>query len=483
MTGSSEAAATKWSITSAGSFLNAGTNTLDMNAGELILDADADTSITASTDDQIDIKIAGADDFTFTANTFTAAASSVVALDDGAVATPSLTTTGDLNTGVYFPAADTVGVTAGGTEQFRFGSIEGGANPIGTKNLLLNAGFTVAQRASVTGIGGTNYVYYATDGWTHYGTSSSGRYTASQASAGTTDGPFRYCLKVDVTTADTDVSGNNISAVLQKMEGQNLQHLHWGQTTNDYPLALSFWVKSPKAGTHCVAIYLQEGNDSCTTEYTVDSADTWQYITVDFPSPGSAIGTIDNDANASLWLVFPLMATGTYQSTADAWQTGTEGYATSNQQNLLDNTGNDFFLANVQLELGSISTSFQAEDYGTTLAKCQRYYYSFDITTGARFGCGGYDGANALGNYMSYPVTMRATPTASFTSSAFRSAHDGAVHDSSITITFSGADQWGVLPMISVHAASTQGEWYWILDNSGGAAPGGTGDINFTAEL
>jgi hypothetical protein len=39
-----------------------GTN-LDMNGVELILDADADTSITADTDDQIDIKIAGADDF------------------------------------------------------------------------------------------------------------------------------------------------------------------------------------------------------------------------------------------------------------------------------------------------------------------------------------------------------------------------------------------------------------------------------------
>jgi hypothetical protein len=36
-------------------------NTLDMNGKELILDADADTSITADTDDQIDIKIAGSD--------------------------------------------------------------------------------------------------------------------------------------------------------------------------------------------------------------------------------------------------------------------------------------------------------------------------------------------------------------------------------------------------------------------------------------
>jgi hypothetical protein len=54
-----------------------------MNGMELILDADADTSITASTDDQIDIRISGADDFTFTANTFTAASGSGVVIPDG----------------------------------------------------------------------------------------------------------------------------------------------------------------------------------------------------------------------------------------------------------------------------------------------------------------------------------------------------------------------------------------------------------------
>ena len=43
---------------------------VDLNGVELILDADADTSISADTDDQIDIKISGADDFTFTANAF-----------------------------------------------------------------------------------------------------------------------------------------------------------------------------------------------------------------------------------------------------------------------------------------------------------------------------------------------------------------------------------------------------------------------------
>ena len=94
MTGASEAATKKWSITSGGSFLNAGTNTIDMNAGELILDADADTSITADTDDQIDIKISGADDFQFTANTFTVLSGSTLTVASGATIANSGTATG-----------------------------------------------------------------------------------------------------------------------------------------------------------------------------------------------------------------------------------------------------------------------------------------------------------------------------------------------------------------------------------------------------
>ena len=56
----------------------------DMEGRELVLDADGDTTITADTDDQIDIKIAGADDFQFTANTFTAqSGSSIVVPESG----------------------------------------------------------------------------------------------------------------------------------------------------------------------------------------------------------------------------------------------------------------------------------------------------------------------------------------------------------------------------------------------------------------
>jgi hypothetical protein len=56
---------------------------LDIEGRELVLDADGDTTITADTDDQIDIKIAGADDFQFTANTFTAQSGSSIVVPEG----------------------------------------------------------------------------------------------------------------------------------------------------------------------------------------------------------------------------------------------------------------------------------------------------------------------------------------------------------------------------------------------------------------
>jgi hypothetical protein len=80
--------------------------TADMNGTEFILDADADTSITADTDDQIDIKIAGADDFQFTANTFTAQSGSTIT-------TPTLGVGTTRDQGVLHVRTADSGATAG----------------------------------------------------------------------------------------------------------------------------------------------------------------------------------------------------------------------------------------------------------------------------------------------------------------------------------------------------------------------------------
>ena len=68
--------------------------TLDVNGQELILDADGDTSITADTDDQIDIKVAGADDFQIVANNFKVLSGSTLTIESGGTITNSGTASG-----------------------------------------------------------------------------------------------------------------------------------------------------------------------------------------------------------------------------------------------------------------------------------------------------------------------------------------------------------------------------------------------------
>jgi hypothetical protein len=68
-------------------------------------------------------------------------ANDVISLDDGTNALPSLTATGDLNTGIYFPAADEVGITTGGTQRVKVDST--GVDITGT---LTSDGLTVDGR-------------------------------------------------------------------------------------------------------------------------------------------------------------------------------------------------------------------------------------------------------------------------------------------------------------------------------------------------
>ena len=366
MTGSSEAAATKWSITSAGSFLNAGTNTIDMNAGELILDADADTSITADTDDTIDIKIAGADDFQFTANTFTALSGSTVAIASGATIANSGTATG-------------------------FGG--------GSKNLVVNGDMRIKQRTTMptTGAG------YTVDRW-QFAEAGAMVATITQDTDVPSGKGFANSLKIVVATEDSSVAAGDYVYIRQAFEGQNLQHLQYGHA-DAKSLTVSFWTKRPLTGTHCVALYSQDATHrTYVREFTIAVADTWEYFSLTFP--GDASGNINDDTGPGIDLIFPLMSGSTWQISADAWSAG-QDWATSNIVNDVGIADDIIYLTGVQLEVGDIATDFEHEDYGTQLRKCQRYY----LATGVGTVGGALTTANAHFG-VQYQVEMRAAPTA-----------------------------------------------------------------------
>ena len=122
-----------------------GTN-LDMNGTELILDADADTSITADTDDQIDIKIAGADDFQFTANKFLVQTGSNIDMNG-----TELILDADADTSITADTDDQIDVKIAGADDFRFTA--NNFNILSGSTLTVDSGATITNSGTANGFG------------------------------------------------------------------------------------------------------------------------------------------------------------------------------------------------------------------------------------------------------------------------------------------------------------------------------------------
>jgi hypothetical protein len=86
-----------WQVNNVSSF--------DVNGAEFVLDLDGDTSLTADTDDQIDIKIGGSDIYTLTATTFDINGQELI-LD------------ADADTSIHASTDDQVDIKIGGTDRF-----------------------------------------------------------------------------------------------------------------------------------------------------------------------------------------------------------------------------------------------------------------------------------------------------------------------------------------------------------------------------
>ena len=101
-------------------FSNEAFKNTDLNGVELALDADGDTTITADTDDQIDIKIAGADDFTFTANKLDILSGSTLEVNGTLdVNGTELILDADADTSITADTDDQVDFKVGGSDKLR----------------------------------------------------------------------------------------------------------------------------------------------------------------------------------------------------------------------------------------------------------------------------------------------------------------------------------------------------------------------------
>jgi hypothetical protein len=181
-------------------------------------------------------------------------------------------------------------------------------------------------------------------------------------------------------------------------------------TANAKDISISFWVKSSLTGTFAVGLFNSAVDRSYVTNYTINSANTWEQKSVTIP--GDTTGTWLTTNGTALNVGFMLSCGSTRHTTANIWVSGTF-QSTSSQVDLTATTGATFQITGVQLERGSTASSFEYRPYGTELALCQRYFLRTNPTGAA--GTGGLGGSyytttNAAVSY-NYPVPMRVAPT------------------------------------------------------------------------
>ena len=284
--------------------------------------------------------------------------------------------------------------------------------PLDYKNLIINGGMDIWQR-------GTSFAApadgdYMADRWI-WSKAGTGVVTISRS----TDVPTAddatplgdYSLQAAVTTADTSIASTDLYRIFQKIEGYNIRNLVGKK------LALSFWVKSPKTGTHCVAFRNSAADRSYIATYTVNAANTWEYETISLQSVVPTAGTWNYANGIGLMVTFSLATGSNFHTTADAWQTGNY-LATSAQVNCMDSTSNVFKLFGISLVEGEMPLPYQTPDYATELARCQRYFQkSYDLAVApGTASVSGFSSAEAVATHAAYGslgffVRMRAAPT------------------------------------------------------------------------
>jgi hypothetical protein len=240
----------------------------------------------------------------------------------------------------------------------------------GFKNRIINGAVTIAQYGTTTTLVTGSSNGFAADRFRGFniGTGACSIIQASNVPSSTYG--FINSVQIDVTTADTSIAAGELYMIRQVIEGLNITDLAWG-TANAKTITLSFWVSSPKTGTHFVA-FKNQAQDRCyAASYSVSVADTWEFKTITVA--GDTSGTWLTTNSGGIQVVWALAVGSTFQTaTADVWAAG-DGYATSAQVNVMDSTANNFYITGVQLEKGSTATSFDYRPYGTELALCQRY--------------------------------------------------------------------------------------------------------------
>ena len=257
----------------------------------------------------------------------------------------------------------------------------------GRRNLVMNGGFDVWQRGTTVTPASNTYQNFTADRWSAY---FGGTYTQQQTTLPNGD-YVNYFRGVLGTTGGNRININNFI--------ENGNRLISGKE-----VTITFWLKTSVIDSQ-INVKLQTTNGSNFSSYIlvanryIESSTSWKKYEI-------TLRCNDDIANigARPHVLFEI------DGVDGSWANGTT-----------------FEIAQVQIELGKVATPFEHRSYGEELALCQRYYYEAGVQPIDLVGVGhssGYSGVTS--GRITFPVTMRATPT--YTRTVTQSNFSGTIN-------------------------------------------------------
>jgi hypothetical protein len=336
------------------------------------------------------------------------------------------------------------------------------------RNRIINGAMVIDQRNAGASVTPANS--YTLDRWQGVNTQAS-KFTVQQNAASVTPpAGFSNYLGVTSSSAYSVLTGDTF-CIVQNIEGFNTADLDFGKASAS-TVTLSFRVYSSLTGTFGGALTNNAANRSYPFSYSVPAANTWTTISVTIA--GDTSGTWVGATNGlGLIVRFGLGSGATFSGTAGAWSAGNFVQPTGSVS-VVGTNGATFYITGVQLEKGSVATSFDYRPYGTELALCQRYYYttgsfSSPLTTGH---C---RSTTAADFQLPLKATMRTAPTLSSTlGSAYLQVAGNNVNVTSIT-----AQDSSIVDVLSFRTNVASG----LTAGYAAVFGGGTTFINASAEL
>ena len=309
------------------------------------------------------------------------------------------------------------GITANtvANSAFQTGSVENylrGANlDFGMRNRIINGAMVISQYNGTSSVTPTTN-QYTLDRWRSLAGGASSKYSVQQ-NAGSVTPPAGFTNYFGVTSLSAySVGTSDYQGLVQKIEGYNVADLGWG-SANAKTVTLSFWVRSSLTGTFGGAIGNAGHDRSYPFTYTISSANTWTQIIVTIA--GDTTGTWLTGNSVGIQVFFGLGVGSSASGTAGAWA-GAQYFSATGATSVVGTNGATFYITGVQLEEGSVPTSFEYRQYGTELALCQRYYWKAN-NGGDGVKLGSIYNSSLTRAFVQYDfhVTMRAQPTVAYT--------------------------------------------------------------------